>query len=782
MREFLDSFSKLEFDKIKKHIQRYASSDLGKERLEHLAPSSDIAEVRASLALVSEMKRLLESHEAPPLEELPDVRVALQRSSIENYALAPADLHRVALTLATSRKIHSYITRRKSNFPLLWQLLSPIYLHNILEFNINRAIDDQGLVKDSATKELGAIRKQMFEKTESLRKRLESILRGVAEKDWAQEEIITTRDARMVIPVKTEHKNKVPGFIHSASGSGATVFIEPTETLELNNDLRTLQFREQREIEKILRELTDQVRGVREELLANSRLLAELDFIIAKAKYSLEAIGSEPILKEGGRIRLLDARHPLLILRHKRDDVVPLNVDLGPEIRTVVISGPNAGGKSVAMKTIGILALLAQSGCHIPATSGTELPLFTEIFVDMGDEQSIENDLSSFSSHLNNLKQLLENVTETSLVLIDEIGSGTDPQEGAAIASAVLEQLTQSGCKTIATTHHGALKTFAFETEGVENAAMEFDMASLQPTYRFKIGLPGSSYAMEMAERISFPKSAVDRAKEIRGTKAYDLERLIDDLQNKSAALASDLERIQVEKHDLNVLTRSYEEKNATLQKSLREIKLQAAKDAEEIVARANAAIEGAVREIKESSGEKEAVKAARQRIDSLKEDVRRLHSEVQVEEAVRQNFTPGDPVRLKESQASGEILQQIDDDNFIVLIGSLRVKVKRGELLSAPRKQKLGSIPMSQGPSEPAKNELDLRGMYGDEAIIAVEKIFDDAILNNLHKINIIHGKGTGALRKRITEFLKSHPSVKSYRLGEWNEGGTGVTVVELS
>ena len=535
MKQFLTAFAKLEFDKVKKHIQRYAISDLGRELIEELYPSSSSEEIRYRLSLVSEMKRLVEAEGLLPLDYLIDVRATLHRSGIENYVLSPEELRSVALVLQTLRGIQSYMQRRAQTHALLASCTTRIESNQSLERNINDAIDEDGKVKDSASKHLGSIRRQIIERGSRLRSDLCRILKAVGEKDWLQDDIITTREGRMVIPIKSEHKNRVPGFIHSSSSSGATVFIEPTETLALNNDIRTLQFEEQREMERILRLLTEQVGGEKESINSGLSELTRLDQLQAMARHSLAMKGAEPKITDGKFIRLIQAYHPILLERHKREEVVPLNVEIGAECRTIVITGPNAGGKSVAMKTVGLLAILAQSGCHIPASAESELPVFSEIFVEVGDEQSIENDLSSFSSHLTNLKLIVEEATRASLVLIDEIASGTDPTEGSAIAAAVLERLTSKECTTIVTTHHGALKSFAYETSHVENAAMEFDSGTLTPTYRFRLGIPGSSYAIEMAERIKFQVGVVQRARELRGVEGNKLESPADTLTGADA-------------------------------------------------------------------------------------------------------------------------------------------------------------------------------------------------------------------------------------------------------
>ncbi|MDI6767175.1 MAG: endonuclease MutS2 [Bacteroidota bacterium] len=781
MREFLNSFQKLEFDKVKKYIQRYAISDLGREHLDKLIPSFDINEILDNLILVTEMKLLLETDDPLPLDNISDIRISLHRSAIENYILSSEELHKIELVLITSRIIHTYFARRTKLYPLLSTRVKSIYIEKLLEYNIHQAIDEDGKVKDSASKELQSIRRQIIDKSHTIRRNLESVLKSIAGSDWAQEEIITTREGRMVIPVKTEYKNRVPGFIHSASASGATVYIEPAETLEVNNEIRTLYFQEQREIEKILKELTRQVREVKDNLLHNIQVLAELDFVQAKAKYSIEMIGTQPVMKSNGEIRLVNAYHPLLLQKHGRRDVVSLNLEITAEFNTIIITGPNAGGKSVAMKTMGLLSLLAQSGCHIPASSESELRIFSDIFVDMGDDQSIENDLSSFSSHLNNLKLILENANERSLVLLDEIGSGTDPVEGSSIAAAVLESLTKLNSINIATTHHGNLKAFAFETPRMQNATMEFNQTTLQPTYRYRSGVPGSSYAIEMAERLNMSSGIIKRSREIKGGEANKLEDLILDLERKSQELKSTLDKVNEEKSLLNNLNLVYQNKITSLEKEVKDIKARALDEAKHIVRKANSVIEKSIREIKESSADRQIIKKAKDEIKQVGNEFTHLLEEITTAPELK-DFKVGDKVHLKQSNTVGEIISKLENDFYIVLTGNIRLKVDQKELLKATDKEKLSVVPIQSKSIEAnIKRELDLRGMYGDEAISEVDKFIDTALISGIHRIDIIHGKGTGALRKKITEYLKSNSSVKSFRLGEWNEGGSGVTVVEL-
>ncbi len=591
----------------------------------------------------------------------------------------------------------------------------------------------------------------------------------------------------MVIPVKVEHKKHVPGFIHSASASGATVFIEPTETLELNNDIRSLQFQEQREVEKILRDLTVAVGTQRDGILSTLAILAHVDALHARAKYSIEILGVEPEVTATGPVRLRDARHPILLAHHGWEGTVPLDLDIGETATTLIISGPNAGGKSVAMKCLGILALMAQSGLHISAREDAVMRVFSSIYVDIGDEQSIESDLSTFSSHLRNLQAITVGANARSLVLIDEIGTGTDPAEGGAIAAAVLELLTARKAVTVATTHHGSLKLFAHETPGVVNGAMEFDQETLRPTYRFKAGVPGSSYAVEMAERLGFPQTLMDRARALLGGQHLRLDALLQELEATAQQNRKESDALASERRAVDEQARQYGERMRLLNQEVRDLKRAAAEEARQIVERANAVIEHSVREIREQKADRMVVKIARQDIERLRADVDRVVEETAPDASDERGETvqQGDTVSLIGRTDTGEVVSlSSDGQTATVVFGIVKIRVPASDLRRARARSSARSIPAPVMPDRPenVSQELDLRGMTGDEALPLIDKFIDEAILAGLHRIDLIHGKGTGALRKRVTEFLSTHPRVRSHRLGEWNEGGTGATVVDLA
>lgn len=780
MVDFTIPIRKLEFDRILDRLQQFVVSDPARELASHLTPLIDAGRIREELQRVSEAKELLIAEGTAPLDGIKDIVPALKRSGVENHVLTSRELLNIASTLRASRTLASFIAKKRKDYPLLGEMAATLFSDKVVEYNISECIDEDGHLRDSASKELRRIRQEMISTSDALRKRLASILKRVSEKDFLQEEIVTTRDGRMVVPVKTEHKNHVPGFIHSSSASGATVFIEPAETLDLNNALTELQLSEQREVVRILTELTAQVREIRLQLEPTLATLATLDLVFGKGKYSIEILGNPPSISNTAKIRLVQARHPVLLQRHRRDEVVPLDLELGGDMRTLVITGPNAGGKSVAMKTIGILVLCAQAGLHIPAAPDSELGIFESVFVDIGDEQSIENDLSTYSSHLLKMRDILNGANERSLVLIDEIGAGTDPAEGGALAAAILTELTSRGSTTIATTHHGMLKAFAHEAEGVSNASMEFDQATLKPTYQFRFGIPGSSYALELARRLELQKSVVDQAKDFVGDEKVKLETLLAELERQTQEYRQQLQQVSAERNRLGAQVELYDQKMKDLRKEILAIRQKAVEEAKEIIKNSHALVEKAVRDIRESSADKIVVQTARAEIEGMKAHIRELQPEE--DPATPEILAVGDMVKVRNTSQQGELVE-LKMPFGTVLAGNARLKVRLETLqkISSPKPVPADGVTSSLYTPE-GKTEIDLRGLLGDEAISQVERFLDDAIVSGLHRVDIIHGKGTGALRKRITEFLKTYPHVRSFRLGEWNEGGTGVTVVELS
>jgi len=784
MNEYLQAFSKLEFDAVKSHVATYVHSSLAVSLLKQTTPFASLRDIRYELDLVSEMKQVIVSEGEINIRFSDNCPLYLSKLSIDGAYLFAGELREIFELLNISRVSEQFFAKREKVYILLGQKSSQLFTNKILEFNIEQAIDENGNVRDNATKVLRDIRRRIAEHSNQLRKKLETLLKKCIEDGVAQDEIITTREGRMVIPIKAEYKNSVDGFIHSSSSSGLTVFIEPSETLQLNNEIRSLHFEEYREVEKILRDLSKQIAEHRDSLQRNVEILAQLEVLQAKAKYSREIHGTSIHVREEGSILLEDAYHPLLFNKHKRSELVPLTIEIGNGWNTLLITGPNAGGKTVALKTIGLLQTMIQAGFHIPASSNSHCRIIKKLFVDIGDEQSIENDLSTFSSHLNNLKTIIEHADNESLILLDELGSGTDPSEGSAIAASVLEHLTAMHSFTIATTHNGELKAFAQNTNGIENAGMEFDQRTLMPTYRLCVGIPGSSYALEIAQRLDFPNFILQQAKKYRGEIPNYLENLLNEVENRSQLLKSELESLRLERNTLHNTIQEYKTKQDSLQRELKEIRRKAIDDANEIILSARKTIEQAVREIKETAADKHILKKQFDAVEQVKNDFRQSLQEL-IDPSTEPSalFRIGDSVKMKNGNELGKIVSKTNAENeYVVSFSSVKMKAKGSDLqlVKESEQQKKKNLPSSFLPRE-YKREIDLRGLYGDEAIVVVDKFLDESKVAGMERVHLIHGKGTGALRKRITEFLSTHPLVQNFQIAEWNEGGTGVTVVEL-
>jgi DNA mismatch repair protein MutS2 len=786
MKEYLNAFARLEFDAVKSLVADYLSSSTAKALLDNAFPLPTVEEIRYALDIVTEMKRVVISKGEFFLSVPDTVYAPLQKLAIEGIFLSSQELRDIVRLLHVSKEAKKYFSEKDAALVLLSQRNEEIYTDKFLEFHIERAIDDNGNIKDTASKRLQDIRASLRDKAIHLRKKLDLILKRAVSEGYAQDEIITTREGRMVIPIKTEYKNVITGFIHSSSGSGQTVFIEPSETLQMNNEIRTLQFEEQREIENILRELSQEIAMRRYDLLNNVAVLAELEFVLAKAKYALHTNATVPSLQEHGTIRFENARHPLLLHKHRYNDIIPLTLEIGNEWKTLLITGPNAGGKTVALKTVGLLMVMVQAGFHIPVSVESQCKIIKKLFVDIGDNQSLENDLSTFSSHLENLKTVIEHADEESLILLDELGTGTDPTEGSAIAAAVLEYVTAHHALTIATTHHGELKAFAHDTEGIENAGMTFDQHTFQPTYQLRIGTPGSSYALEIAEKMNFPVHVLRRAKLYRGEIPNYLENLLNDVEKRSAHLQSELNHIQHEREHIEAERQLYETKRKELQKETKEILRKSQEEASDILAGARRLIENAVREIRETSADKNIVVKKKEEIEQLQQHLtthrNTIHNESSTEK--RTHYATGDFVKIKGSKETGEVLGATkNSEEYLVAIGSMKMKVNANEMayIAKGKAQKQFTPKSTAATAQQKIRDIDLRGMYGEEAISLVDKFLDESMTSGIEKVYLIHGKGTGALRKRITEYLASHELVKTHYPAEWNEGGMGVTVVEI-
>jgi DNA mismatch repair protein MutS2 len=685
-----------------------------------------------------------------------------------------------------------------------------------LEEHVASIIDEDAAIRDDASPELQRLRRQIRAKEEALRTTLDKALRRAVREGHATGEQATLRGGRMVIPVRASAKSKVEGFVHDRSASGQTVYIEPAACLELNNEVRELKSAEQAEIERILRDVTDHVRAETAPIEVNLKVLAQFDLLRAKARLANRLEATVPGLNEEGRIELYDGRNPVLQLHfeasseagerpvpsdeHLEREVVPLDLELGNAFRTLVITGPNAGGKTVAMKTVGLFSLMLAYGLPLPAAPHSSFPLFDQIVVDIGDEQSIEDDLSTFSSHIANLRHMLDAAGSHALVLIDEAGTGTDPDQGAALAQAVLERLTAAGACTIATTHHGTLKSYAHEADAVENGSMEFDQATLQPTYRYQEGVPGSSYAFEIAERMGLADALLDRARTLAGTQKTAMEDLITTFEQRTQALEEELFRARTAREQAETEQQRYEEKVQKLESERDTFRQQALEEAERIVDEANARVERTIREIKEAQAASDATQAAREQLEDYKASLDAEHEQAAAEpndaspngekkapaappSGASTPIEEGDQVVVDDGSTAVEV-KEIDDGEARVVMGSMHMRVTLDRLTKvggpepARDTQTGGDAKMTALEARPS---IDLRGEHVEEARRRVQHFLDDAVAAGLETVEILHGKGTGALRSAIHELLGQRPDIADFRTAPLEEGGTGVTKVDL-
>lgn len=787
---FTDACDKLGFRTVLERISRHALTVPGRERILALEPTSIFAEARDELMRAGELLALLEAEDPPPLQSMPDCRVSLHRLSIAGSVIPADEWRALHVLLVQSRQTAAYFARRAERAPMLAGLAAMLFSDKMLEFHIDRTVDEEGGVRDGASKELRRIRREMIERSGQLRRRMDAILKRVTAEAIVQEDLVTMRDGRMVLPVKSEYKRSIQGFIHSTSATGQTVYIEPTETLDLNNEIRDLQFAELREIQRILAELTDRLRSAAAALLETVQVLADYDCLHARALYARDTQAAIPQLRTEGPLELRQARHPILLQVKSRAAVVPLDLDLGDGFTTLVITGPNAGGKSVAMKTVGLIALMAQSGIPVPCAEESVLPMYADVHVDIGDEQSVENDLSTFSSHVQRLARIVDQAGRRSLVLIDEIGTGTDPAEGSALGAAILEHLTQRGAHVIATTHHGMLKAFAHEHPDMENAAMEFDVSTLQPTYRFRSGLPGSSYAFEITRRHGMRDAVIARARDLVGTRSDALEHLLVEVERNAHELAARIRQAEERTREQETLAEDYRSRLAALKRETKDLRRQAAEEAERILDEANATIERTVRELRESQASSEAIRQAKDATSSVRQKMRAVRAESSVvdqppQEKERTDDTPiavGDTVAMRSNPTvKGSVVDSAKDGFLTVAFGMMKMRVREDDLVRGPRQAPAPAAVIQPVREEVPRNEIDLRGMYGDDAVKALESWLYDAWTAGFKRVDIIHGKGTGALRARVHAWLRTVDFVVQFRLGEWNEGSTGVTVVEL-
>ncbi|WP_276354968.1 endonuclease MutS2 [Cohnella caldifontis] len=778
----------LEYDKIVRRLAAACATSIGKEHAERLRPTRDLREAQRLLRETDEASRASALKGSAPFGGITDVRPSLTRAKLGGV-LQPSELYDIAQLIAGIRKLKRYVASvsEEAEIPLLEDFCEPLTDCKPLEDEIRRCIDDQGDVLDAASPELASVRRDIRVSEGRAREKLESMIRSSSVQKMLQEALITIRGDRYVIPVKQEYRGHFGGIVHDQSGSGATLFIEPEAVVQLNNKLRELKLNEQKEIERVLRKLSELTGQKADLLIGDTETLGLLDFIFAKAALAASDFATLPSMNDEGRLDLRRARHPLIDPKQ----VVPIDVEMGNVYSAIIVTGPNTGGKTVSLKTIGLLSLMAMSGLFVTAAEGSTLCVFDGIYADIGDEQSIEQNLSTFSSHMTNLISILGQVTSRSLVLLDELGAGTDPAEGSALAIAILEHLHRIGCRIVATTHYSELKAYAYNRQGLVNASMEFDAATLRPTYRLLVGVPGRSNAFAIAERLGLPRSIIEHA---RGEVSED-ELKVDTM---IASLEQDRRRAESERATAERLRAEVEKLRQQIEDERRKFQEQKAKLLDEAREEARAAVSKARREAEEIIADLRRMaleEGASVKEHKLIEARRRLDDAVPAAAARPRpsgggkaaKIEPGDEVKvLSLGGQKGHVVELSGGGEALVQLGILKMKVALADL--EPVKKQAAAKPQVQtAPSvkrtrdENLRTELDLRGATLDEAILEVDRFLDEAFLANLGQVYLIHGKGTGALRAGVQDFLRRHKHVKSYRLGNYGEGGAGVTVAEL-
>lgn len=780
------SLSQLDFPKIVEQIRLQLVTPFGQEQLKQLDISTDRAIVEKRLKEVSEMMELLNSGYHIPLGGLTDFRKYLEKIKPKNAFLDPQELIEIKSNLRLLGEISRFFKEYEETTPLLNFYSKGIHYHTNIIREIESKIDPAGEILDKASPELRQIRI----KIRALESEKKNLLKQAISKyaEFTRDEIITLRDGRMVLGIQQNYVNKVNGIVHGTSSSGATVFVEPMTTLKISNQIQNYRIQERNEIIKILRFISDMIRQVRDDMFYGIENAAILDLIYAKAKLGQKLSAKVPRIVDQISLRLTRAKHPLLVIKAGYENVVPLSIEIGKDFNTVVITGPNAGGKTVAIKTIGLMILMTQIGMPIPADEDSEIPLFPKLLVDIGDRQSLEQDLSTFSAHIIRLKEILTLADHNSLVLLDEVGTGTDPREGAALAISILSQLTTKKTLTIATTHHGELKAFAHTTPGVENASMEFNLENLQPNYRLRLGIPGSSYAFEIAKRYGLPEDIIKEARNFIGKEKDKLENLILDLEKHIQQIEEQRRSLTIRLSEAQGFRNLYEGKTEQLKSEKKLLQKKAAEEAQKILQDANALVENVVADIRSNAASREAIKSAHDSLKKQKEEINRILANEQPSGADFEELSKGDIVWIKSLREEGELLEDSNGkDKLRVLVGNLKMTLDRNDFQKSNKSEtrqrvsttvkveEIDEINAGVGP------ELDVRGLDSLEAIEKTERYLSEIADSGWDEIRIVHGKGSGVLRKRINEFLSRDKRVLEKRLGKWGEGDTGVTVVKL-
>lgn len=773
----------LEYDKIRAMVAERTQCCTGRELAEAMEPVFTNGEAASQMALTAEAEKLLIRTGRSPAEGFPDMRGCLKRAHAALY-LSPGELLGVARCLKAIRLCKEALESAE-DCPLLGNLAQWLQAHRSIEEEIGRCIAGEEEISDGASPALLRIRRSMRIANDRVRERLGNMIRSATFQKYLQEPLVTIRNGRFVLPVKQEYRQNVPGLIHDQSGSGATLFIEPTAVVELGNEYKKLLGEEEEEIQRILSELTALCAPYNQDILEGLGILGQVDLAFAKARLGREMEGVQPEMDQQGFLRIIKGRHPLI----PKEQVVPIDVWLGEEFTTLIITGPNTGGKTVTLKTVGLFALMAQSGLFIPAQTGSRLPVFQAVYGDIGDEQSIEQSLSTFSSHMTNIVEILKQADAGSLVLLDELGAGTDPVEGAALAMSILEELHSRGCRTVATTHYSEIKAFALTRAGMENASMEFDVDRLCPTYRLFIGIPGKSNAFEISKRLGMEERLIEKAREYLKNEDVKFEDVISGAEAQRRQAEEERRLAAAERDATAKLREEMEKQRARLEGERETLRAKAREDSRRLVNETREEMEKLVAAIRAIPGldQRAADRVIQRSRDALRKReadlAEPLEKKSQDPGAAPKQVRPGETVRILSLDQKATVLSPADAKGDVQVqagIMKLTVKLKDLRLIqdTAPTKG-VGKVQLDT--QRQGGLELDVRGKLVDEAILEVDRYIDNCLMSGLDQVSIIHGKGTGALRAGIQDYLKRDKRVKSYRMGAYGEGDAGVTVVTL-
>ena len=785
------SLNILELPVVLDMLAAEAVTDGGKEACRSLRPSSDRLEVKNRLAETSAAKEMMVVRGSPSLSGIKDIRPSLSRADLGG-SLNTIELLNIARVLQCARLVKGYTSDDKLGKSCIDHLFAALHANRFLEEKITGSIVGEDEIADSASSELANIRRKIRAASARVRDCLQKIISSPSYAKVLQEPIITMRSDRFVVPVKAECKGAIPGLVHDISASGATLFIEPMAAVKANNELRELAAKEKTEIERILAELSADCAAHAEDIASDYSYLITLDGIFARAKLSYKLNGIEPELREKGVV-LRRARHPLL----PKDKAVPISLELGEDFDTLIITGPNTGGKTVTLKTIGLLNVMAQCGLHIPADDGSGVPVYRHVLADIGDEQSIEQNLSTFSAHMTNIVHILGECDADSLLLFDELGAGTDPTEGAALAIAVIEHARKMGANVAATTHYAELKVYATNENGIQNASCEFDVETLSPTYRLLVGVPGKSNAFAISERLGLSKEIIDDAKARIGVQNASFEATIEKLEQTRALLERDRAETAKKLREAEESAKKAAFLRAELSVRLEKADEKAKRDAERIIAEARQTAENTFAELDEMRRKMNDDEQT-QEINHARSELRRKLNESQgklkakapeqpkEEKKSARDVRAGDTVEIKSMGVKAEVIDVNPDGTLNLRAGIMNVKLKPDDVYliegyAAKQKKQSVTLAGSTAPRAAVSPEIDLRGMESIEAVNAAEQYIDSAVMGKLKTVTIIHGKGTGALRAAVQQMLKRNKAVKSYRLGRFGEGESGVTIVEL-